>query len=483
VAGLAAAFGRGAMSNNWTDLGNASLVVVMGANPVENHPASLAHVNVARDKGGRLIVVDPRKTRTALQCDPKRGDRWIRMRPGTDIAIINGIIRRIIEKMESGVGVDPAVSAKFFEFLNHTEQGAADGSTWRNQFFTDGQAGNTSALIPVAGGSRYTDARFIVNATGDDYERETINEGTATQISNLPKKAASVNADPNTVYNKLKAHVAPYTSEVVKDISGISPTDLEFLVDAWIDNSRCSSIGTTSDVTAGSQDPRDPGYRCTTMMYAMGLTQHTHGGQNVKAFATLQTLMGNNGRAGGGINALRGIHNVQGSTDMGVLAHLIPFYSGNPSVKRSDDANAFGKYMDNLWGLPVNGSAGRTNMNLSYDDAYNTAMMGLQQRGFINMTYNFFGGSTAWMAEQTTGTVVNRRLHRRPLRPLAQGQRQPAHDGVSQDAGRGHQGVRRLGSEPRRHPAEPERGAQRPEGARSPRRRRPVRDRDGGRRP
>ena len=397
------------MSNNWNDIGNASLVIVMGANPVENHPASIAHVNHARQnqnivwpdgtKGARLVVIDPRKTRTALQCDPKRGDRFIRMRPGTDIAIINGVIKRILEKMDNpaDTSVPADVRAKFFAFLNQTETGSATApqGNWRNQFYTDGFGGAASALISPTGGSRYTDARFIVNENGTDYDRETINAGTATQISNLPKKAAEVDpaGDPNvkTVYRMLREHVAPYDAATVEDISGVSPVDLEYLANIWIENSRCSSIGTTSDVTAASQDPRVAGYRATTMMYAMGLTQHTCGGQNVKAFATIQTLMGNNGRAGGGINALRGIHNVQGSTDMGNLQHLIPFYSGNPGGNDNGSNNAFGIYMDNQWGFPLNGTGNRANMNGSYDDAYNTAAMGLQQRGFINMTYNFFG--------------------------------------------------------------------------------------------
>ena len=74
------------------------------------------------------------------------------------------------------------------------------------------------------------------------------------------------------------------------------------------------------------------------MLYAMGITQHTCGAQNVKVFAQIQTLMGNMGRAGGGINALRGIHNVQGSTDMGLLYGNIPGYSGNPTQVAAPDA-------------------------------------------------------------------------------------------------------------------------------------------------
>ncbi len=80
------------------------------------------------------------------------------------------------------------------------------------------------------------------------------------------------------------------------------------------------------------------------MLYAMGITQHTYGGENVKLFAQIQTLMGNKGRCGGGINALRGIHNVQGSTDMGLLYGNIPGYSGNPTEQYpAPSPNAFGR--------------------------------------------------------------------------------------------------------------------------------------------
>jgi len=373
------------MTNNWTDIGNASLIVVMGANPVENHPASIAHVNKARAKGAKLVVIDPRKTRTAAQAD-----RYIRIRPGTDIAFIDGILRGVIAEMESRAPGDPQRD-KFYEYLNWSGNLA---------FWTDGDATHPSVnSIAVPGSSKYTDARFILNGSGTDYVRETVAAATGLPpvggetadqlISNFPKKAASVFDDPNTVYNRLKAHVAPYDPATVADICGCTTADVEYVIQAYIDNSRCSSVGAVSG--AGSQDPRAAGYKCTTMMYAMGLTQHTCGAQNVKSFATLQTFMGNTGRPGGGINALRGIHNVQGSTDAGNLMHLIPFYSGNPSTQTSSDANAFGKYMDPLWGNPLSGTGDQAQMDGSYDDAYNTAAMWLQDRGFLNMTYNFFG--------------------------------------------------------------------------------------------
>ncbi len=408
------------MTNNWTDIGNSSCVFVMGANPSENHPACMAHINVARAKGGKLIVVDPRKTRTAAQAD-----KYIRIRPGTDIAFLNGVMKLIIANMEARSAGD-SVHDKFYEFLNWTGNGS---------FFVDGAASLASTLnTAVPRNSKYTDARFVVNGTGTDYVREQVVAATGlptvggelgnTVISNFPKKADNVfgytdngtatgtlvTAEPNTVYNKLKAHLAPYTAAVVANICGCTTADLDYVAAAFIANSRCSSVGAVSG--AGVQNPTQTGYKALTMLYAMGITQHTYGGQNVKEFAVIQTLMGNMGRAGGGINALRGIHNVQGSTDMGLLYGNIPFYSGNPTVKLSADANAFGKYMDGLWGLPLWGSAGRTLMDSSYDDAYNlnTGIMGLQQRGFFNMTYNFFG-DPAWIVSPTADRAITDGLY------------------------------------------------------------------------
>jgi len=346
--------------------------------------------------------------------------------------------------------VTAAQRTQFFRFLNETQTDSLSAS--RNQFFTDGNnlglATSGSTLNFVPGGSKYTDARFVLRADGADYDRIKVKAATGlltadasdnTTISNFPRKANSiygytadgtptgalVTPEPNTVFNRLKAHVAPYTPAVVADITGVSEVDQNYLVDAYIANSRCSM----ADALA-VQDPRVAGYKAVTMLYAMGLTQHTCGAQNVKAFAVLQTITGNVGRAGGGINALRGIHNVQGSTDQGLLFGNIPYYSGNPTKMTAggtygphgagaffdaaltdpvNDANAFGKYLDTLWGVPVSGTGGRTNMNGSYDDAYNltAGILSLQQRGFMNMTYNFFGGGTAWMTEQTALTIRN----------------------------------------------------------------------------
>jgi len=407
------------MTNHWADMANSTNIVVLGANPVENHPASIAHINKARAGGlghpkANMLVIDPRKTRTALQADT-----YIRHRPGTDIALLNGLTKYVIDWMESNLA-DPR-SINFFNYLNQGGDGSAlqvffsnKNETVPNGLPSAAGAGTipTTVTATVKYGSKYTDARFIVNGT--DYVRENVGltgdplvggETAAQTIFDFPKKASTVNGDPNTVYNRLKAHVAPYTPAVVTDLTGVSELELATIAMSYINNSRCNSFDPAAPTTI-IHNPTSPYFRSTTMLYAMGITQHTCGAQNVKAFAVIQTLMGNMGRAGGGINALRGIHNVQGSTDMGLLYGNIPAYSGNPALTQQPSANpnGFGQYMDALWGLPLSGSGTRAAMDGTYADAYASgATMWLQQQGFYNMTQKFFG-----TPDGMTGTVADK---------------------------------------------------------------------------
>jgi anaerobic selenocysteine-containing dehydrogenase len=405
VAGLAAAFGRGAMTNNWTDIGNATLVVVMGANPVENHPASIAHVNKARmapgtyyDRAGnpyttgkaaaKLVVIDPRQTRTARQAD-----LYVRIRPGTDIAFINGLVNYLIDATNTGTGLWAGANAN-----KKARWEAFHTVTAAKSLYND--AGTKVNVTRP----KYTDATFRVTAT--DYVRSTHTIGADT-FSNVPE-VSGVNPAGNTgtpdlygadsSFTNLKAHVAPYTPAVVADICGCTEAELIQVANLYIENSRCSSVAADTDAFGATiNDPKLAGYRSTTMMYAMGLTQHTYGSQNVKSFAVLQTLLGNMGRSGGGINALRGIHNVQGSTDMGLLQHLIPGYSANPS-------GTFGSYMNGLYGNRLNGTSGS-----GANDPYVFANGGLQQKGFYSMTKCFFGDTSyrgTWTAQGETASAV-----------------------------------------------------------------------------
>ncbi|TDB37645.1 MAG: hypothetical protein D9V44_06140 [Actinobacteria bacterium] len=409
------------MTNNWVDLDNSTMFFVCGANPAENHPASIGHVNTARfDVNGRgrnatLVVVDPRQTRTARMInsgydstnvnDMRKHDRYVRIRPGTNIAFINGVLNSIITWMYANPTAPASIN--FFAWHNST---AANSSSTGRAFIDDAgtqitlsgtelagamysfDGGTSWSAAPITTGwPKYCDSRIKVDTGTGDYQRAmlktTSNTGTtAYRWSNMPVFAADVE-DPDCVFQKLKTHVAKYDATTVSEICGCTVADIAAVRDAFIANSRCSS----SDFGAATQALTAPGYRATCIMYAMGATQYTSGSQNVRSYAVIQTLMGNMGRAGGGINALRGIHNVQGSTDMGTLYDLIPAYSGNPAVGQT-----YADYSNKLFGNRVLGTTTKS--------AYNEADIAWQQRGFFNMTREWFGsralgGTVATSAE------------------------------------------------------------------------------------
>jgi len=366
------------MTNHWNDIDNSSLVFVMGANPAENHPACMAHINAARARGAKLVVVDPRKTRTALQADD-----FIRIRPGADIAFVNAMINYIFTQVDAGVsGYNHDALANMLAWHN----GTAGASTAARSFV---KPDNTAVNITI---SKYTDSLFRVAANGD-YQRET----DASGVANFPKRAATVEAETDTVWMKLKDHVAEYDLVTAADICGCSQADIILAAQYFIDHSRFASHD-FGLATSKPEDKPSGGYRATSWLYAMGGTQHTYGSQNIREYAVIQSLMGNMGRAGGGIDALRGIHNVQGSTDMGLLYDTYPAYG-----TMAKDGQTWAEYMNLQFGKKTVGSGAV--------DAENYAVLGMQQRGFYAMTRQFFSGAanaskTAVVDEAVTLTGV-----------------------------------------------------------------------------
>lgn len=368
------------MTNNWVDLGFSTMFFVCGANPVENHPASIAHLNSARyDTNGRgrnaaLVVVDPRQTRTARMIsapqiiagatgnDMRKYDRYVRIRPGTNVAFINGVMNSIIAWMYANPAAPESV--KFFAWHNST----APNSTATRAVITDTGASSTYGPWP-----KYCDSRVKVDVVTGDYQRTTVTATNGDSVSNYPLLAANVD-DPECVFQRMREHMAKYTPAAVAQICGCTEADIAAVRDAFIANSRFAS----GDFGEATQRQYDADYRASCIMYAMGATQFTTGSQGVRTYAMIQTMMGNMGRCGGGINALRGIHNVQGSTDMGVLFDLIPAYSGNPGVGQT-----YADYSNKLFGNRVIG--------VGAGNPYNRAALGLQQRGFYNMTREWFG--------------------------------------------------------------------------------------------
>ncbi len=261
------------MTNHWNDLANSDCVLIMGSNPAENHPVAFKWVLRAKDKGAKLIHVDPRFTRTTSKCD-----LHVRLRSGTDIAFLGGMIKYILDN---------------------------------KLYFDDYMRDYTNAALIVGGKFSFKDGLF----SGFDPAKKNYDKSTwdfERDEKGVPKKDPEYK-NPRCVLNLLKAHYSRYDLKMVSRITGTPEADLEAVYKSYATTGKPEKSG--------------------TILYAMGWTQSSHGTQNIRTMSMVQLLLGNIGVAGGGVNALRGESNVQGSTDQGLLVHVLPGYMPTPNSK------------------------------------------------------------------------------------------------------------------------------------------------------
>lgn len=265
------------MTNSWTDIRNTDLVVIMGGNAAEAHPCGFKWVTEAKaNRGAKLIVVDPRYTRSASV-----SDFYAPIRQGTDIAFLLGVINYCM--------LNDKVQWEYVKAFTNATYLVNEGLVYQDGLFTG-----------------YDESKR-------DYDRSTWEyqigpDGFAVVDETLQ--------NPRCVWNMLKAHVARYTPEMVERICG-TPKDKFLKVAQMI--SECSTPTKTM-----------------TSMYALGWTQHSKGSQNIRTMAMLQLILGNIGVRGGGMNALRGHSNIQGLTDVGLMSNLLPGYLNIPVEKEAD---------------------------------------------------------------------------------------------------------------------------------------------------
>ena len=260
------------MTNSWTDIGVSDCILICGSNTAENHPIAMKWVLRAKDKGAKIISVDPRFTRTST-----KADIYAPLRSGTDIAFLGGMINYILD----------------------------------------------NDLIQKDYVVNYTNAPFIVNPkydfkdglfSGYNAEKRTYDKSLwafEKDEKGIPKKDATLQNE-RCVYQLLKKFYSRYDLDTVSSITGTPKEDLIKVYEAFAATGKPDKVG--------------------TMLYAMGWTQHTVGTQNIRAASMVQSLLGNMGMAGGGVNALRGESNVQGITDHALLYHLIPGYNPSPNA-------------------------------------------------------------------------------------------------------------------------------------------------------
>ncbi len=260
------------MTNHWIDLKNSDCILIMGSNAAENHPISFKWVTKAQEAGGTLIHVDPRFTRTS-----SKADIYAPLRSGSDIAFLGALINYILEN-----------NLIFKEYVvNHTNASFIVGKDFD---FKDGLFSGYDEV-----GRKYDKSKWKFEM--DD--------------KGVPKRDNTL-ADPRCVYQLLKKHYSRYTLDRVVEMCGTPKDKVLEVFKAY----------------AATGKPDKSG----TIMYAMGWTQHTVGVQNIRTMSIIQLLLGNMGMAGGGVNALRGESNVQGSTDQALLFHIIPGYMPTPST-------------------------------------------------------------------------------------------------------------------------------------------------------
>jgi formate dehydrogenase major subunit len=306
------------MTNGWVDIKNTDMMLIMGGNPAENHPCGFKWaIEAKRNRNAKMIVVDPRFTRTAAT-----SDLFLQIRAGSDIAMLGGMVRYAIEN--NRIARDYLVNytnAAFIvkEGFKLPEDGLYSGfdpstktydkSTWNYEDGND--AGGVAPAAHAAAGSPPKSAGMALGQAAV----------TPTPLPPLPPKVAYdlTLQHPRCVYQLLKQQYSRYTPEMVERITGIQKDEFLKAADLF------TSVRKDGDLK-----------KVATIMYAVGWTQHSFGTQIIRTAAILQLLLGNVGRAGGGVNALRGHSNIQGATDMGGVFDSLPGYLKVPSPADTD---------------------------------------------------------------------------------------------------------------------------------------------------
>ena len=260
------------MTNHWIDIQNSDCILIMGSNAAENHPISFKWVTEAMKRGGKLISVDPRFTRTS-----SKADFYAALRSGTDIAFLGGMIKHILDD---------------------------------DKYFKEYVAEYTNASFIVADSYDFKDGLF----SGYDPKKKKYDKSKWAFVKDekgISKRDLTLQ-DPRCVFQLLKKQYIRYDLDTVSAVTGTPKEDLQTVYEMYSATGQQGKAG--------------------TIMYAMGWTQHTVGVQNIRSMAIIQLLLGNMGVAGGGVNALRGESNVQGSTDHCLLFHILPGYLKTPSA-------------------------------------------------------------------------------------------------------------------------------------------------------
>jgi formate dehydrogenase major subunit len=281
----------------------ADCVLIEGGNMAEAHPVGFRWVMKARERGATIIHVDPRYGRTAAMAD-----LHVPIRAGSDIAFLGGLIRHVLETgsyFKEYVLAYTNAATIVDERYEDAEDGGGYFSGWDPE---------THTYDPTTW--QYEGGEVAASAGRREHTAMSFEESTGAGMRTTAVKRDVSLQHPRCVLNVLRRHYARYTPEMVARVCGISEEDFHRVAEALVRNS-------------GRE-------RTTAIAYAVGWTQHTAGVQMIRSASILQLLLGNVGRPGGGIMAMRGHASIQGSTDIPTLYDLLPGYLHMPKAREQE---------------------------------------------------------------------------------------------------------------------------------------------------
>ena len=323
--GLGTSYGRGGATTAQQSLHDADAILIMGSSMAEQHPVGFQWVVAARERGAKIIHVDPRFTRTSAM-----SDIWVPLRAGSDILFLGAIINHVLqndlyfeEYVKHYTNAPTIINDEFKDTedldgvfsgleLNEKLEPAYSPATWLYEG-TKPTNGGGSAHHSAAGGHGMRSQPG--GGHGKDRGGEAEKPGEHKQDMSL--------RDPKCVFQILKRHFSRYTPEMVEQYCGVPKEAFLKAANAFV----------------SASGPEKTGAIC----YAVGWTQHSKGVQIIRTAAILQLLLGNIGRPGGGILALRGHASIQGSTDIPTLYDNLPGYLPMPYFE--SDSNDFASYV------------------------------------------------------------------------------------------------------------------------------------------
>jgi len=312
VPGLGTTYGRGGATAPPNDLLNSDAILIMGSNMAENHPVGFQWVMEAKERGAKVLHVDPRFSRTSAVANI-----WVPFRAGSDILFLGGLIRYALENelfFREYVVHYTNASVIIPEGFKDTEDLEGLFSGWdANKKAYDETTWLYEGVEPVKGGS-----------TGEGSHGGHAEHGLHAMPDLCKYERDLTLQHPRCVFQLLRKHFARYTPEMVEQYCGVKKS--VFLNAA---QTFCTASG-----------PEKTGAIC----YALGWTQHSNGVQMIRCAAILQLLLGNMGRPGGGILALRGHASIQGSTDVPTLYDILPGYLSMP--KLGDESKSLDAYIE-----------------------------------------------------------------------------------------------------------------------------------------